>query len=49
MSQPSVSHHLSRLRVAEFVQGDRHGKERIYALTDSGRTALDACRRLLLP
>lgn len=47
LSQPSVSHHLGRLRVAEFVQGDRHGKERIYSLSGPGRAALEACRRLL--
>lgn len=47
LSQPAVSHHLSRLRVAEFVQGDRHGKERIYSLSGPGRSALEACQRLL--
>lgn len=42
LSQPAVSHHLSILRAARLVEPTRHGKRRVYALTDAGRRLVDA-------
>ena len=37
MSYPAVSHHLSLLRAASFVETTRDGHAIIYTLTDLGR------------
>lgn len=39
MPQPSVSHHLSILRMASLVRNQRQGKEIFYSLTQPRLTA----------
>jgi DNA-binding transcriptional ArsR family regulator len=47
MSQPAVSHHLSLLRAAKFVEPTRDGKAVVYTLTARGRVFWDVAEKVL--
>lgn len=34
--QPAISHHMSLMRAAQYVESRQEGKARIYSLTESG-------------
>ncbi len=45
--QPAISHHLTLLRVAGIVERSRKGKTNVYELSDLGRFAVIAARKLM--
>lgn len=47
LSQPAVSHHLSKLRDSGLVTFERQGKSSLYSLTDDGRRLVNAVGSLL--
>lgn len=47
LHQPTISHHLRILRVAQLIYGERRGVWSYYAATDAGKRCLSLVRELL--
>ena len=47
-SQPAVSHHLSLLRMAGFIESRRDGKHNFYSISRTGKAMLNQMGALLM-